>query len=322
MSKSCLKERNKAIRKAWEREQELVSEGKGTRDWSQDQQKDILDPGKGKAYDENGRAFEGQHMKSAAEYPEYQGDPDNIQFLTRDEHLEAHKGSWQNPTNWYYNPEPKEFVDFGESKPIPCEVISLSEPVRSPAEVLREDISSEKSTSDEQVKSSDADAETKTKTEHTEAASTREAARPSAEIHKSSTQTPPPSKAPAKGGRGILAAIKGFAARHPVLTGLGISAAATAGKIAVDAISDALTGNSGGGTSGGGGLGYSSSSDSSDDYSGYSDDDDYGDSSSSRDYPDERSSPREHDVSGYDRQQNKKTVHVKPYKRGGKHDDD
>ena len=92
MSKSSLRERNKAIRKAWEREQELVSEGKGTRDWSKEQQNDILDPDKGKAYDENGRAFEGQHMKSVVEYPEYQGDSDNIQFLTREEHLEAHKG--------------------------------------------------------------------------------------------------------------------------------------------------------------------------------------------------------------------------------------
>lgn len=132
MSKTSIKERNKAIRLAWEREQKLVAEGKGTRDWSQDQQKDILDPVKGKAYDENGRAFEGQHMKSAAEYPEYQGDPDNIQFLTREEHLEAHKGSWKNSTNWYYHPETKEFVDFGENKPIPCEANYLSEPVCSP----------------------------------------------------------------------------------------------------------------------------------------------------------------------------------------------
>lgn len=30
----------------------------------------------------------------------------------------------------------------------------------------------------------------------------------------------------------------------------------------------------------------------------------------------------QHDVSGYDRQQNGKTVHVNPYKRGGRHDDD
>ena len=53
-------------------------------------------------------------MKSAEMYPEYQGDPGNIQFLTRAEHLEAHDGSWQNPTNWYYNPVTKEKFDFGE----------------------------------------------------------------------------------------------------------------------------------------------------------------------------------------------------------------
>ena len=129
MSKESMKERNKAIRKAWKREQELVSEGKGTRDWTQEQQQDILDPDKGKAYDENGYAFVGQHMKSAAKYPEYQGDPDNIQFLTNEEHLAAHKGNWHNPTNWYYNPDTKEYVVFGEDEIIPCKVIELSDPI-------------------------------------------------------------------------------------------------------------------------------------------------------------------------------------------------
>lgn len=129
MSRTSIKERNKAIRKAWEREQELVKEGKGTRDWTKEQQQDILDPDKGKAYDDQGRAFEGQHMKSAAEYPEYQGDPNNIQFLTREEHLEAHKGSWQNPSNWYYDPVTKEFHDFGDEGHIPCKIIELSDPI-------------------------------------------------------------------------------------------------------------------------------------------------------------------------------------------------
>ena len=46
-------------------------------------------------------------MKSAEMYPEYQGDPGNIQFLTRAEHLEAHNGNWRNPTNWYFNPVTK-----------------------------------------------------------------------------------------------------------------------------------------------------------------------------------------------------------------------
>lgn len=120
-------ESNKAILAAWNKEQELVLEGKGTREWTPQQQQDILE--KGKAYDDNGKAFEGQHMKSAEMYPEYQGEPGNIQFLTRAEHLEAHDGNWQNPTNWYFNPLTKEKFDFGDSPFIPCEIIQLSEPI-------------------------------------------------------------------------------------------------------------------------------------------------------------------------------------------------
>ena len=120
-------ESNKAIREAWKNEKSLVQRGQGTRDWTPSQQRDILE--KGKAYDENGKAFEGHHMKSAEAYPEYQGDPQNIQFLSRDEHQDAHFGSFQNPTNGYYNPKTGETKDFGEGKYEPCEVNSLSEPV-------------------------------------------------------------------------------------------------------------------------------------------------------------------------------------------------
>jgi hypothetical protein len=120
-------ESNKAILDAWIKEQELVKEGKGTRNWTSQQQQDILEIGK--AYDDNGKAFEGQHMKSAEMYPEYQGSPGNIQFLTRAEHLEAHDGSWQNPTNWYFNPVTKEKIDFGDGPFIPCEIIQLSAPI-------------------------------------------------------------------------------------------------------------------------------------------------------------------------------------------------
>ena len=127
MAKSSFVERNKAVREAWNKEIELVKEGKGTRDWTPEQQKDILE--KGRAYDENGKAFEGQHMKSAEMYPEYQGNPENIQFLTRAEHLEAHDGSWQNPTNWYYNPITKEKISFGDGPVIPCEIIQLQTPI-------------------------------------------------------------------------------------------------------------------------------------------------------------------------------------------------
>jgi hypothetical protein len=120
-------ESNKAILTAWNKEKELVQEVKGTREWTSQQQKDILD--KGKAYDENGIAFQGQHMKSVEKYPEYQGDPGNIQFLTRAEHLEAHDGDWRNPTNWHFNPVTKEKTDFGDGEFIQCEIIQLADPV-------------------------------------------------------------------------------------------------------------------------------------------------------------------------------------------------
>lgn len=43
--------------------------------------------------------------------------------------MEAHKGSWQNPTNWYYDPDTKKFFDFGDGDIIPCEIIKLSDPI-------------------------------------------------------------------------------------------------------------------------------------------------------------------------------------------------
>ena len=129
MSRELIKKRQKAVRLAWEREKRLVKAGKGTRDWTREQQEDILNPDIGKAQDEFGYAFEGQHMKSVNGYEAYSDNPDNIQFLTKQEHLEAHKGCWQNITNWYYDPITKEFLYFKEDELIPCKIIELSDPV-------------------------------------------------------------------------------------------------------------------------------------------------------------------------------------------------
>lgn len=120
-------EATKAVREAWERERLLVLKGEGTRDWTLEQQQSIID--KGKAYDDDGKAFEGHHMKSVETYPEYQGDPDNIQFLSREEHLDAHHGSFHQPTNGYYNPETKETECFDDREPNPCPIIKLSNPL-------------------------------------------------------------------------------------------------------------------------------------------------------------------------------------------------
>lgn len=117
----------RAIRGAWEHEQRLVLEGKGTRDWTDEQQKQIND--KGKAYDDEGRAFEGQHMKSFSAYPEYRDDPRNIQLLSREEHFAAHGGNWMNQTNGYYHPVLRTMSDFGDGPPQPCAEVPLTNPL-------------------------------------------------------------------------------------------------------------------------------------------------------------------------------------------------
>ena len=311
MSKKSIKERNKAIRLAWERERELVLQGKGTRDWSLDQQKDILDPDKGKAYDENGRAFEGQHMKSAAEYPEYQGDPNNIQFLTREEHLAAHKGSWQNPTNWYYNPETKEFVDFGENGPIPCKVISLSEPLQVSI-IDRQDGLKEPAKMEN------------TLSEQTQSPRQENLLHLSENTSQKKHNAGPPEMHERFGDKifHVVDGAKKFVEKHPNLVKIvaGAALVAAASVTFVKKIHD----------SGGG-----SSSSSSDDYYSGSSDDDYNDSSrsdecdipsSSRDYPDERSSPEEHTVSAHGQHYHTRDGVIwkekDSYQRGGKRDED
>lgn len=315
MSKTSIKERNKAIRLAWEREQQLVQEGKGTRDWTEEQQKDILDQDKGKAYDDNGRAFEGQHMKSAAEYPEYQGDPENIQFLTREEHLEAHKGSWQNPTNWYYNPETKEFIDFGKNKYVPCKAISLTNPVIRANEALQ-------ALSGTTVAFQKKENENNSNNEQCLDRNTHYTIDPS-------SSEPRVAKSPLKHSKRIrdkimdaVEAVKEFGNRHQVVTGVVKFVATVAIAAGVDAIA-----NSGKGSSG-----DSISSSSDDCFSGSSDNDEslnineYESTASGRDYPNDRCSPKEHTVSAHVQHYHTKNGVIckekEPYQRGGKHEYD
>lgn len=118
---------SRAVREAWRNEQRLVLEGEGTRDWTDEQQKQIKEIGK--ACDDEGKTFEGQHMKSVETYPEYQDDPRNIQFLTREEHFAAHGGNWMNQTNGYYDPVSSTLTDFGIGPPQPCAERALTNPI-------------------------------------------------------------------------------------------------------------------------------------------------------------------------------------------------
>ena len=116
--------RAKAVREAWKNEKALVEKGQGTRDWTPEQQLSILT--KGKAYDDNGKAFHGHHMKNVKDHPELQGDRRNIQFLTSKEHLEAHQNNFRNKTSGKYDAASKTTKDFS-SKQLSCpEVLSLS----------------------------------------------------------------------------------------------------------------------------------------------------------------------------------------------------
>lgn len=117
---------NRAIREAWENEKKLILEGKGSRDWTREQQQSIIDFGV--AYDDNNKALEGHHKLSVEAYPEYQGDADNIQFLTRVEHKEAHSGNFQNSTNGYYDYKKEKTIIYND-KYEPNPIINLSDPI-------------------------------------------------------------------------------------------------------------------------------------------------------------------------------------------------
>ena len=102
-------ERRRAVELAWKNEKGRVLDGKGTRDWSQKEQREIIAKGKAKGY-------QGHHMKSVDGHNSKAGDPNNIQFLTRSEHLAAHKGNYRNNTNGYYDPSTGKMNEFGRGK--------------------------------------------------------------------------------------------------------------------------------------------------------------------------------------------------------------
>lgn len=89
--------RGEAVRKAWKNEcNNVKSGGNGiTRSWSPAEQAELLNTGKV-------RGYVGHHIKSVKGFPDLAGDPTNIQFLTRAEHLKAHSGNWRNITSEFF----------------------------------------------------------------------------------------------------------------------------------------------------------------------------------------------------------------------------
>ena len=102
--------RKQAVDDFWTHERELVLQGKGSRNWSIDDQNRILNGLN--PTDINGDSFEGQHMYSVSDYPEFAGDYRNIQALTHDEHFKAHGKNWKNTTCGYYDEISNQMFDF------------------------------------------------------------------------------------------------------------------------------------------------------------------------------------------------------------------
>ena len=92
-AKSIESLRRQAVRDAWKAEKELVEKtGQGTRKWSQSEIQELLETGKVKGY-------EGHHINNVKDHPELAGNPDNITFLNKSEHLSKHGGNFRNETH-------------------------------------------------------------------------------------------------------------------------------------------------------------------------------------------------------------------------------
>ena len=125
--------RQAAVRYAWKNEKQYVLQGEGTRDWSIEEQKEMLERGSVSGY-------EGHHMKSVDTYPEEADNPYNIQFLDEEEHLYgAHQGDYHNQTNGYYDPETGKMHEFEGKELEPVPVVPLSESYKERQNEVRND---------------------------------------------------------------------------------------------------------------------------------------------------------------------------------------
>lgn len=110
-------QRSAAVNAAWEQERRLVLQGRGTRDWTVSQQEELIRTGRVSGFD-------GSHMLDASSNPSVASNPDNIQFLTYEEHIYgAHDGNTHNPTTGRFDPS------TGETDPMNARQIPHREQV-------------------------------------------------------------------------------------------------------------------------------------------------------------------------------------------------
>ena len=90
--KSIKNLRRNAVRGAWKDEKQLVyKSGNGTRNWSPAEKRERLINGKVDGY-------QGHHINNVKHHPELAGNPENVIFVTRQEHLLKHGGNFRNKT--------------------------------------------------------------------------------------------------------------------------------------------------------------------------------------------------------------------------------
>ncbi len=84
--------RQRAVRNAWKQEKEMVEmKGYGTRNWMKSEMRELKETGKVKGY-------QGHHINNVKDHPEMAGNPNNVEFLNKTEHLEVHGGNYRNMT--------------------------------------------------------------------------------------------------------------------------------------------------------------------------------------------------------------------------------
>ena len=117
--------RRQAVLGAWKEEKQAVLQGKGSRDWTEEQQKQIIE--KGSVHN-----FEGHHMRSVSygktqeEQLAIAGDKNNIQFL---EKSKDNNNNTRNQTNGYYDVKTGQTKDFGTKPPQAPKKENLTHPI-------------------------------------------------------------------------------------------------------------------------------------------------------------------------------------------------
>ena len=103
--------RSRAVKQAWEKEAERVRNGRGTWDWTVEQQAELLERGAVSG-------FEGSHMLSAKDYPEQAGNPDNIQLIPAIAHFDGVHGRnpHENVPSGIYDPNTGEIIPITDGK--------------------------------------------------------------------------------------------------------------------------------------------------------------------------------------------------------------